>query len=198
MRRDDWKRAAVFVLAGLMLSGSASALFGKKTEPAVEGAPVVRDLTITTYRGIPYSGRFVASDGEGEDLTFALVDESRKGTVSIDGVNFTYTPKEGAAGGDSFTYTATDSTGKVSLPATVTVTIQKTRSGVTYADTDAKSAWAAQRMAEEGIFTGAKIGGQYYFEPQRSVSRSEFLAMTMEMTGRDVTAVTMTGFADDY
>ena len=197
MKRDDWKRAAVLVMAGLMLSGSASALFGKKTEPAEEGAPVVRDLTITTYRGIPYSAQFVASDGEGEDLTFALMDEPRKGTVSIDGVNFTYTPKEGATGGDSFTYTATDSTGKTSLPATVTVTIQKTRSGVTYADTDAKSAYAAQCMAEEGIFTGAKIGGQYYFEPDRTVSRSEFLAMTMEMSGRDVTAVTMTGFADD-
>ena len=197
MKRDDWKRAAVLVMAGLMLSGSASALFGKKTEPAEEGAPVVRDLTITTYRGIPYSAQFVASDGEGEDLTFALVDEPRKGTVSIDGVNFTYTPKEGATGGDSFTYAATDSTGKTSLPATVTVTIQKTRSGVTYADTDAKSAYAAQCMAEEGIFTGAKIGGQYYFEPDRTVSRSEFLAMTMEMSGRDVTAVTMTGFADD-
>ena len=197
MRRDDWKRAVVLVVAGLMLSGSASALFGKKTGPVEEGAPVVRDLTITTYRGIPYSAQFIASDGEGEDLTFALVDEPRKGTVSIDGVNFTYTPREGAAGGDSFTYTATDSTGKTSLPAAVTVTIQKTRSGVTYADTDAKSAYAAQRMAEEGIFTGAKIGGQYYFEPQRGVSRGEFLAMTMEMTGRDVSAVTMTGFADD-
>lgn len=197
MKRDDWKRAAVLVMAGLMLSGSASALFGKKTEMAAEGAPEVRDLTITTYREIPYSAQFVASDGEGEDLTFALVDEPRKGTVSIDGVNFTYTPKEGATGGDSFTYTATDSTGKTSHPATVTVTIQKTRSGVTYADTDAKSAYAAQEMAEEGIFTGTKIGGQYYFEPERGVSRSEFLAMTMEMAGRNVTAVTMTGFADD-
>ena len=65
MKRDDWKRAAVLVMAGLMLSGSASALFGKKTEPAEEGAPVVRDLTITTYRGIPYSAQFVASDGRG-------------------------------------------------------------------------------------------------------------------------------------
>ena len=197
MKSDYWKRAAVLALAGVMLSGSASALFGKKTESAVEGAPTVRDLSITTYREIPYSAQFLASDGEGEDLTFAVVDEPRKGTVSIDGVNFTYTPKEGATGGDSFTYTATDSTGKVSLPATVTVTIQKTRSGVTYADTDAKSAYAAQKMAEEGIFTGAKIGGQHYFEPERTVSRSEFLAMTMEMSGRNVTAVTMTGFADD-
>ena len=111
--------------------------------------------------------------------------------------NDTYTPDEGITGGDSFTYAATDTSGKTSAPATVTVTIQKTRSGVTYADTDAKSAYAAQEMAEKGLFVGAKIGDQYYFEPDRAVSRSEFLAMTMEMTGRDVTAVTMTGFSDD-
>ena len=56
---------------------------------------------------------------------------------------------------------------------------------------------AAQELAENGIFTGCKIGGQYFFEPDRPVSRSEFLAMVMETSGRDVTAVTMTGFCDD-
>jgi hypothetical protein len=52
-------------------------------------------------------------------------------------------------------------------------------------------------MAELGIYTGSKIGENWYFEPDESVSRSEFLAMTMEMAGRDVTDVTMTGFTDD-
>ena len=197
MKNDSLKRAAVMVLAGVILSGSASALFGKKTEVPEEGAPTVRDISISTYRGIPYSTQFLGSDGEGEDMTFAVVDQPRKGSVVIDGVNFTYTPDEGITGGDSFTYAATDTSGKISAPATVTVTIQKTRSGVTYADTDAKSAYAAQEMAEKGLFVGSKIGDQYYFEPDRPVSRSEFLAMTMEMSGREVTAVTMTGFSDD-
>ena len=197
MKNDYLRRAAVLILAGLILSGSASALFGKKTEPAVEGAPAVREITIKTYRDIPYTGQFLGSDAEGEDMTFAVVDQPRKGTVTIDGVNFVYTPNEGVTGGDSFTYAATDSAGNTSTPATVTITIQKTKSGVTYSDTDAKSAYAAQKMAEQGIFTGSKIGESWYFEPDRAVSRSEFLAMTMEMSGREVTAVTMTGFTDD-
>lgn len=186
--------------AALLLSGSASALFGKKTaetEPA-EGAPTVRDITISTYRNIPYQAQFLASDSEGDDMTYAVVQEPKKGTVEIDGVNFTYTPANNAVGADSFTYAATDSAGNVSLPATVTVTIEKTRSGVTYADTEGSTAAAAaQYLAEEGIFTGAKIGERYYFEPDAAVSRSEFLAMVMETTGREVTAVTMTGFCDD-
>lgn len=195
------KRTATLALAAaLLLSGSASALFGKKSAPAevVEGAPVARDLEISTYRNIPYQAQLLASDSEGEDLTFALAEEPKKGTVEIDGVNFTYTPNENAVGGDRFTYTATDSSGNVSLPATVTVTIEKTKSGVTYADMeDSAAAAAAQCLAEEGIFVGASIGGQYYFQPEAEVSRSEFLAMVLETAGREVTAVTMTGFCDD-
>jgi len=195
------KRTAAFVLAAiLVMSGSASALFGKKSASAesVEGAPVARDIEISTYRGIPYEAQLLASDSEGEDITFAVAEEPKKGTVAIDGVNFTYTPDENAVGGDKFTYTATDSSGNESLPATVTVTIEKTKSGVTYADTEGNAAAAAaQCLAEEGIFVGAKIGGQYYFQPEAEVTRSEFLAMVLETAGREVTSVTMTGFCDD-
>ena len=122
----------------------------------------------------------------------------KKGTVQIDGASFIYTPEADAAGSDSFTYTATDSAGHVSQPATVSVTIEKARSGVSYADTaGSAAAAAAQDLAEKGIFTGAKIGDQYYFEPDKTVSRSEFLAMVLETAGAEPTAVTMTGFCDD-
>lgn len=201
MRFQIMKRAAVLALAAsLLLGGSAQALFGKKQQPvqAEEGAPTAQDVELRTYRGIPVQGQFLASDSEGEDMTFAVVEEPRKGTVTIQGADFTYTPDEGVTGGDSFTYAATDSAGHVSQPATVTVTIEKTKSGVTYADTgDSSAAAAAQHLAEAGIFTGAKIGDQYYFQPDAQVSRSEFLAMVMETAGREVTPVTMTGFCDD-
>ena len=196
------KRGAALILtAALLLAGSAQALFGlgkSKTEaPAPENAPAARDLEIRTYRGIPYQGQLEGTDPDGGDLTFAVVDQPKKGTVTVEGANFTYTPKNNAAGADSFTYTAANSAGIMSPPAVVTVTIEKTRSGVTYADTDAATATAAQDLAEQGIFTGAKIGEKWYFEPDRTVSRGEFLAMTMETAGIEVTDVTMTGFCDD-
>jgi len=194
------RRYAAAALALMMLTGSASALFGRQqeAEEPVEGAPIARDVAIRTYRDIPYEAQFLASDSEGDDMTFQIVTEPKKGTVAIDGVNFTYTPEKGVVGGDSFTYTATDSAGNVSRPATVSVTIDKTRSGIAYADMEGDpAAAAAQCLAEEGIFTGARIGGNCYFEPERPVSRSEFLAMVLETAGREVTAVTMTGFSDD-
>ena len=199
MKHHRTRAAALLALAAVLLTGSASALFGKKTEEApVEGAPQVWDLEIRTYRDIPGQGEFLASDPEGEEMTFALADEPRKGVVVIEGGSFTYTPDEGVTGNDRFTYTATDSQGHTSLPAKVTVAIDKTRSGVTYADTEGSpAACAAQELAEKGIFTGGKIGDYYYFQPDQPVSRSEFLAMALETAGREVTDVTMTGFCDD-
>ncbi|WP_297997450.1 Ig-like domain-containing protein [uncultured Oscillibacter sp.] len=199
MKHQLTRAAALLALTAVLLTGSASALFGKKAEEASpEGAPQVWDLEIRTYRGIPGQGQFLASDPEGDEMTFALADEPRKGVAVIEGDGFTYTPDEGATGTDHFTYTATDSQGHVSAPAKVTVTIDKTRSGVNYADTkDSPAARAAQTLAEKGVFTGGKIGDSYYFQPDQPVSRSEFLAMALETAGRKVTGVTMTGFCDD-
>lgn len=199
MKHHLTRAAALLAMTAMLLTGSASALFGKKTEETPpEGAPQVWDLEIRTYRDIPGQGQFLASDPEGEEMTFSLADEPRKGTVVIEGDGFTYTPDEGITGPDRFTYTATDSQGNTSAPARVTVSIDKTRSGVSYADTkDSPAARAAQTLAEKGIFTGGKIGGAYYFQPDREVSRSEFLAMALETAGREVTDVTMTGFCDD-
>lgn len=199
MKRQIIRSAAILTLAAVLMTGSASALFGiKKTEDPVPGAPQVWDLEVQTYRDIPVQGQFLAADQEGDEMTLALENEPKKGVVVIEGLDFIYTPDEGVTGSDSFTYTATDSEGHVSLPAKVTVKIDKTRSGVTYADMEGSSAaYAAQRLAEDGIFTGAQIGGQYYFQPEQTVSREEFLALTLEAVDREVTAVTMTGFCDD-
>lgn len=200
MRKRIQRGAACVLTAALLLSGSAGALFGfgkSKTETVTEHGPTARELEIRTYRGIPYQGTLEGTDPEGRDLTYAIVDQPKKGTVTIEGANFTYTPKDNAAGADRFTYAVTNSDGAVSAPAAVTVTIEKTKSGVTYADTDPATATSAQYLAEAGIFTGAKIGETWYFEPERTVSRGEFLAMVLETGNTEVTAVSMTGFSDD-
>ena len=77
MKLRSFIRAAALALAAtLVLGGSAQALFGKKQAPAVaeEGAPTAQDVEVRTYRGIPVQGQFLASDSEGEDMTFTLVE----------------------------------------------------------------------------------------------------------------------------
>ncbi len=198
MNRKLMKSAAILALTAILTTGSASALFGSKPTEAPAGAPTVQDLEITTYRDIAAEGQLQASDNEGGELTYSIADEPKKGSVSLEAETFTYTPKEGVTGKDSFTFTATDPEGNTSLPGKVTVIIEKPRSGVDYADMDDNpAARAAQHLAEEGIYTGCKIGAQYYFQPAQPVTRSEFLAMALETAGCEVTAVTMTGFCDD-
>lgn len=191
---------ALALALALTLTTPALALFGKKATTALAetGAPVVRELQIATYRNIPYRAQFLATDGEGDDLTYEVASQPKHGSVTVEGAEFTYTPTRDRTGTDTFTYVAVDSGGHRSAPAAVTITVGKVRSGVAYADLDGNAAAAAaQELAEDGIFTGAKIGGQYFFEPDRTVSRSEFLAMTMEAAGLDAMDVSMTGFSDD-
>ena len=57
---------------------------------------------------------------------------------------------------------------------------------------------SAVRLAECGAFIGKQIGGDYYFEPQKTLSRGEFTAMCLNVAGENVLrGVVSTGFTDD-
>ena len=204
-KRKEFWRALPFVMALLLLTlvpmQSASALFGKGKEEAkaVDGAPVAENMEIKVYRGVAYEGEFRAVDNEGDEVTFAIAQEPKKGMAALteDGLGFVYTPG-GKLGTDSFTYTAIDAYGNISLPATVSITIEKANSGVCYADMGGSRAHtAAVDLAEHGVFVGAKIGDSYFFEPERTLSRGEFVAMALAAMDVSAEDVQMTGFCDD-
>lgn len=198
-------RALPFVMAMLLttlIPLNAYALFGsKKTaeETPAKGAPIAQNMEIKAYRGVAYTGTLKAIDNEGEAVTFQLTTLPGKGTLEFgeEGV-FVYTPDANKAGKDSFTFTATDESGNVSAPATVNIKIARVNSGVDYSDTAGKDcATAAVDLAEHGVFVGSKVGGDWFFEPERTVSRGEFVAMAMAAAGIDPSDVTVTGFCDD-
>lgn len=198
-------RALPFVMAMLLttlIPLNAYALFGsKKTaeETPAKGAPIAQNMEIKAYRGVAYTGTLKAIDNEGEAVTFQLETLPGKGALEFgeEGV-FVYTPDANKAGKDSFTFTATDESGNVSAPATVNIKIARVNSGVDYSDTAGKDcATAAVDLAEHGVFVGSKVGGDWFFEPERTVSRGEFVAMAMAAAGIDPSDVTVTGFCDD-
>lgn len=165
-------------------------------------APIAEDLDLETYKNVAVTGRFAATDPEGDLLTFRLVKKPARGAVTMpeDGSNeFVYTPYENKTGKDSFTYVAVDAVGNTSAPATASIKISKADTKVTYADMDGVPSYkAAIRLAEDGIFVGECMGGSYFFHPNVPVTRSEFLAMAMKATGIEVLdGITTTGFADD-
>ncbi len=163
-------------------------------------APVAQDSSLETYKNLENEGRLKVTDPEGGKLVFTLVRQPKRGTVELreDG-SFLYTPKKNKVGVDSFTYTAADEGGNVSREATVTIKIFKPSDRKQYADTTASSCrFAAEWMRSTGIFEGEQVGDALCFNPQKAVTRGEFLAMVMDTL--DIAPqeeAEKTGFADD-
>jgi hypothetical protein len=168
--------------------------------PAKNSPPIAENLELTTFRGVAVDGSFRAVDPDGDVVTFEVVSVPKRGDVTMsDEGTFTYTPKDGAKGKDSFAYVAVDENGGVSPNATVSVSIKKQSTKTTYADMDGDSAqYAALVLAEKGVFTGETLGGEQFFRPDQAVTRGEFLAMCLDLAGvKTPEGVTRTGFYDD-
>lgn len=162
-------------------------------------APVAEDSAMETYKNLPNEALLKAKDPEGQKLTFTVVRKPRRGEVTIreDG-SFHYEPAKNKVGIDSFTYTATDPAGNVSREATVTVTVTKPADGARYTDTAGESCrFAAEWMKNTGIFVSESVGGNRCFQPDKDVSRGEFLTMLVGVLElKPDTAVSYTGPED--
>jgi hypothetical protein len=181
----------------LVLLASALVPWGAATGNT---APLAENLEFVTYRGVSVGGNLSAYDPEGDLLTFEITTPPTKGEIELeDNGRFVYTPADGKKGRDYFGYKAVDSEGNCSQEATVIVKIMKQKTKVTYSDMEGNGAhYAALRLAEDGVYVGECLGGNYVFDPTESVSRGDFLTMCMKIADMDVlSGVTSTGFADD-
>lgn len=164
--------------------------------------PIAQNLSLSTYKNIAITADFLATDSEGDLLTYRLVKTPKRGAVTLpdDGTTqFLYTPYENKTGSDSFTYVAIDAMGNTSAPATVSIQIDKAKTTISYVDMDGHSAHkAAIHLAEEGILVGQQINGDFYFDADSPVSRDQFLVLAMNTLGHTpLNDITTTTFADD-
>ncbi len=146
-------------------------------------APVVQNHTMETYKNLPNKGKLNASDPEGKELIYTVVRQPKRGSVTIhaDG-SFVYTPKKNKVGTDSFTFTATDPAGKVSKEATVTIQILKPTNSQKYSDTVGLDCrFEAEWLRNTGLFVGESVNGKSCFQPDKTVSKGEFLAMMVKV-----------------
>lgn len=168
-------------------------IFENRVEPAAvmtlsirgkeDKAPAAQDSALETYKNLANDGRLVAADPEEQPLTYTLVRQPRRGTVELreDGT-FTYTPKKNKVGVDSFTFTAADPAGNVSREATVTVQILKPTDAKQYRDTVGQDCrFTAEWLRNTGLFAGEQVGGEVCFQPDKTVSRGEFLTMLVNL-----------------
>lgn len=162
-------------------------------------APMAEDFALETYKNLPNQSQLKVTDPEGEVLTYSLVRQPKRGTVTIneDG-SFTYTPKRNKVGVDSFTYTAADPAGNISREATVTIQILKPTDATQYTDTVGEECrFAAEWMRNTGLFVGEKIGDSQCFYPDKAVSRGEFLTMVVKALDIPVEDAAYTALPED-
>lgn len=170
------------------------AIRGREDKP-----PVAEDSALETYKNLDIQASLKVHDPEGQPMTYTILRQPKRGNVVIgqDG-SFTYTPKKNKVGIDSFTFTATDSAGKTSREATVTITILKPTDAAQYTDTQGKSCrFTAEWMKNTGIFCGENIGGSPCFSPDKAVTQGEFITMLVKALDLPTdAAITYTGFKD--
>lgn len=166
------------------------------------GAPMVENLELTTYKNVAMTAQFSTVDPERDLLTHHIPSKPVRGVVTMpgDGGNeFVYTPYENETGRDSFTYVTVDTVGNFSDPAIVKIKIEKSSAKITYADTNGDPAHkTATRLAEEGIFVDECMGGAYSSQSDVAVTRREFVATTMNAADMEALRdIEHTGFADN-
>lgn len=194
MKKHILISAAALALCAALCGGLVAPVCADNT------APIAENFEFETYRGVSFGGQLAAVDPDGDTLNYEITTKPVKGTIELDDDgSFVYTPADGKRGRDYFGYKAIDAEGNRSQEATVIIKLVKCDSDVSYIDMAGNpSCRSAMKLAECGAFVGKCIGGEYYFEPEQSLTRGEFLSLCLEATGTDLlSGVVSTGFSDD-
>lgn len=158
-------------------------------------------MSLAAYANTTAFGVLGGYDPEGDALTFEVVSYPENGILRlVDTATgaYTYTPGKDYVGQDSFVYVLRDCYGNYSAAGKVSVSVQTCTVSQRYDDLDGESCLsAALQMTEQGLMSGTKKGSLYCFEPDRQISRVDFLVTAMNAVGMTCAPVSDTGFADD-
>lgn len=154
---------------------------------------------IDTFSGMSVSGHMVASDPEGDELTYEITEYPKKGELSYNKSTGSFSYKSASTGKDSFTFIVKDNFGNYSDKATVDFSVSSNTTGISFKDMKENGAYAAAiHMIDDGIMSASESDGNVYFEPAATVSRLDFLVSAMNVLGAgNLPTVSGTGFADD-
>ena len=169
--------------------------------PTVSIAPAV-SLEVSTYENVTHYGKLSAYDPDGDECVFEIVSATKNGIVIIsDNTNgeYLYVPRNGYVGKDKFSYIARDKYGNYSASAEVSISVSRAAIASSFSDMqDSDALSAAIKLTEKGIMSGTQMGDGYYFQPDKAVSRSEFVVLAMQTLGiKEVNSLRVTDFADD-
>jgi hypothetical protein len=167
--------------------------------PKIDSA--VSAASVKTQEGISVYGRLDGEDPEGDGLEFIIVTYPKRGTIDIVDTSsgrYYYTPEDGYTGSDRFTYVVRDEYGNYSEPTSVNLRVSARMCEVDYYDMEGREEYnAAIAMTAMGIMDGRVLGDGNYFEPDKALSRAEFLSVAMKASGIKADSTLSSSFFDD-
>lgn len=135
-----------------------------------------------------------ATIASGESVYFAITIQPNHGTVVQSGDNgalFIYTPEKDYHGADSFSFRL-ESGDKYSNVAVAKITIEQDTSNVIpFHYIDMQNHWAnysASHLAARGLVIGEEIGNRFYYCPNKSMTRGDFMLFLLAITESNLDA----------
>lgn len=167
---------------------------------APEAPPLTSDTVLDTFSGVA-AWKLLPVSGEDEDSVRIQITKAPEfGSLSIEGKTVRYLPYPGFTGKDRFTYTARSGLGPFSDEAAVEVSVLDNESGVSFLDmSENPTAYTAIRLHQAGVLCGEQVGQNWFFHPERPMTRGEFLTALMAASGldRELSACMNTGLKND-
>lgn len=157
---------------------------------------------INTQQSISVWGNLGATDPEGDKIEYIIVTYPKRGTLTLtedENGRYCYTPNGNYKGKDKFTYVVRDEYGNYSKPMTVSIKVNERMCDTVYRDMEEREEYnAAVAMTAMGVMSGVQLGDDLYFNPDKRITRAEFVAMAMKCAGIKIdTSLAATFFDDD-
>jgi hypothetical protein len=168
---------------------------------SVNSPPVAANGELNTASGIACTGELSITEPNGDDFTVNVLSYPKDGSVTIskDG-SIVYTPESGFSGRDLLVFTVTDRYGATSDRATLSITVSENEKNLVFADmgSDPNHIFA-HRMCVNDTMVYRIEDGNYYFDPEKPVSKLDFLVMMMSVSKQDadIVAVADSAATDD-
>jgi hypothetical protein len=168
---------------------------------SVNSPPVTANGELNTASGIACTGELSITEPNGDDFTVNVLSYPKDGSVTIskDG-SIVYTPESGFSGRDLLVFTVTDRYGATSDRATLSITVSENEKNLVFADMDSDPNHIfAHRMCVNDTMVYRIEDGNYYFDPEKPVSKLDFLVMMMSVSKQDadIVAVADSAATDD-
>ena len=158
-------------------------------------------LLLSTQREIGVYSKMSATDEENDKLEYMIVSYPKYGSIEVlnkESGEYLYTPLYSFVGNDSFSYVCRDEWGNFSKTSTISINIEERMSEVVYVDMISRKEYSASvAVSAMGIMGGELVGDHMYFNPEKLVTKAEFVSMAMKSVGMKSDNKLTTTFFDD-